>query len=231
MPPSGAAVRITHPYENGVDRIVRMWSLYCQKIAVYQHDDDGANNLHCHIHLEGFTCGTKRLQQLAQQAGVPLQKQGVNGKRATSLMAFRQKDYDFHPAGYAYLTKGKYDPKYLQGFTKEEAKVWKETWKEPSEHVKETTWKKLFDKFLAYLHPDKPPVVEMSDDRMMEIWSGKAVHPQFLWILAHGRKFCRLETNGIRCPQYRSMLECVVISYCWKFNITTDKEWKRKEDM
>jgi len=210
MPPSGAAVRITHPYLNGVDRIVRAWGLYCKKIAVYQHDDDGANNLHCHIHLEGFVCGIKRLQQLAKETGVPLQKKGENGKRATSLMAFRQAEYDFHPSGYAYLTKGKYDPKYLQGFTKEETDVWKTTWVPPAEHVKETIWKKDNDKFKLIM-PPKPTVDWMALDVPD---AQKLAKDYFDCIVSQARSYVFKACGCSWPPQAKARLSNLVITWC-----------------
>jgi len=210
MPPNGAAVRITHAYDKGVDRIVRAWALYCKKIAVYEHDDDGANNNHCHIHLEGFTCGTKNLQTLAKQTGVPLQAPGKSGKRATSLMAFRQKDYDFHPAGYAYLTKGKYEAKYLQGFTKEETDKWKASWVPYEEHVKETIWKKDNDHFKTIM-PPKPQVdyLVVDNDTLQRMSKD-----YFDCIVGQARSYI-YKSFGCSWPaQARARLNNIVISWC-----------------
>jgi len=210
MPPNGAAVRVTHPYDRGVDRIVRAWSLYCKKIAVYEHDDDGAKNLHCHIHIEGFTCSIKRLQQLAKESGVPLQKKGENGKRATSLMAIRQAEYDFHPSGYAYLTKGKYEPKYLQGFTREETDIWKQTWVPPAEHIKQTIWKKDNDHFKTIM-PPKPQLdyLVVDNDTIQRI-----SRDYFESIVGQARSYIFKAYGCSWPPQAKARLNNLVISWC-----------------
>lgn len=168
------AVRITLPYEpnmadedhmrrNTVMYIAGVWSRHVNKMVVYEHDDDGANNLHCHIMIEGCHVTKKRLQQLAQEQ-CALQRR-VQGQRATSLMSFRSKEYDGHWTGFAYVTKGKYDPKYIQGWTREEAESWKAAWVKPEEHVKRTPWRVLMDSYNEWdNHPDNrlDPDVEVT---------------------------------------------------------------------
>jgi len=209
MPPTGAAVRITHPYDNGVDRIVRAWSRYCQNIAVYEHDDDGAKYNHCHLHIEGFTCGIKNLQTLAKATGLPLQKPGVDGKRATSLMSIRREEYDFHPAGYAYLTKGKYEPKYLQGFTKEQTDIWKKTWVPKEEHVKQDIWQKDNDAFKLLM-----PLKQKPAEAMMPAEEEKFHQAYFDSIVGRARYYI-FKSGGCKWPPNAdSRLRNIVITWC-----------------
>jgi len=205
---NGAAVRITHAYDKGVDRIVRAWSPYCKNIAVYEHDDDGANHLHCHLHIEGFSCVIKRLQQLAKETGVPLQKKGENGKRATSLMAFRQADYDFHPSGYAYLTKGKYEPKYLQGFTTEQTNIWKQTWVPREDHVKQDVWQKDNDAF-KLLMPLREKVLHPSEKEE------EAFNQNYFDQIVGRARYYIYKSGGCKWPPNAdARLRNIVISWC-----------------
>lgn len=135
MPPNSYAVRITHPAEI-VNRICYLWVLRCDRLAMYEHDDDGANNIHCHLIIEGSSIEKKQLRNIAASVA------DVKGPK----MSFRG-DYDGATAGFAYMTKGKYDPKYLKGWSSDDAALWKAAWVPPQEVVKQTYWRKLYDKF------------------------------------------------------------------------------------
>jgi len=154
------AVRVSYPYvgfdevapgahdpapRRSVYSIVAMWATHVQRMVVYEHNDDGANRIHCHIMVEGSRISKKRLQQLAND--VCDLRVANPGHRASSLMSFREKDYDGNIAGYAYVTKGKYDPQYIQGWTAQEAQVWKEAWVPPAEHTKLTPDIVLWNEF------------------------------------------------------------------------------------
>jgi len=218
------AVRITYSFEK-ISAVIRAWSLHCKKIACYQHDDDGANNLHCHLHLEDVDCSFKRLSQLAAEC-LPITKpSGIPGKRAASLLTHRTKDYDKNIAGYAYLTKGKYDPKYLQGFTTEETEVWKSSWVTPASHTKRTPWVILYEKYKE----QAPQKLEFDVDRFFEakIHNPKLIHPHFVQLEAHARAWVRTQIPaGTWCPQFTAMLTCVVKTHCWNNGISIPNGWK-----
>lgn len=221
----GFAVRITLPYASGVDRIVRAWSLYAKKIVAYEHNDDGANNVHCHLHVEDFTTSVKRFQQLAQETGVPLTVKKDGKVRATSLMSIRGADYDKHISGYAYLTKGKYEPSYLQGFTQEETQIWKSTWIPRAKHIKRTVWHQLQDKFLSESN-FKLPTVTLSDEAQVQVWEGKMPHPFFTLIETAARKYVWGLSDGQWLPQQKNQIESIVRTYCNKNKISIPKGWK-----
>lgn len=136
MPPNSYAVRISHPAEIVV-RICSLWALRSKRIACYEHDDDGATNLHCHVIIEEADVEKKQLRNIAK--GVA----NVNGNR---LMSFRS-EYDGDERGFSYMTKGKYEPAYLHGWTQEDHSKWKAAWVPPTEYVKQTHWRKIYDKF------------------------------------------------------------------------------------
>jgi len=146
--PTAEHVLIPHPRRE-VRSIVAVWATQVQRMVVYEHDDDGANRIHCHIMLEGARVSKKRLQQLASEV-CNTQMPGAEGQRARSLMSFRSKGYDGNIAGFSYCTKGKYDPKYIQGWTAENAQRWKEAWVAPEQHVRRTPWRILQDDFYTW---------------------------------------------------------------------------------
>lgn len=218
------AVRITYPWVV-VERIVRAWALYATKIACYEHDDDGAANLHCHLHLEGVNVSTKRLSQLASEI-VPMTVPNP-GKRATSKMSFRGKEYDKHPSGYAYLTKGKYDAKYLQGFTLDEAELWKKTWVLPTNHQKRTEWMKTYQDFMA-----TTPVIAPLPQHLNWLDNPYQAGPPLpdysryiqLKLLAHS--FCRKKL-GSWCPQWNNYMKAIIINYRWNHpGISVPDKWQ-----
>jgi len=220
----GFAARITLPYASGVDRIMRAWSMYATKIVAYEHNDDGANNIHCHIHVEGFTQTVKRFQQLAKESGVPLQVKRDNDKRATSLMSIRGAEYDKHISGYAYLTKGKYEPKYLQGFTLEETQTWKATWIPRAKHVKRTCWHALQDKFLSE-SGFKLPTVTITDEAQIQVWEGKLEHPFFTAVVTAAKKYVWSLSGGQWLPQQHNQIQSIVRTYCYANKITIPTKW------
>lgn len=225
MLPSGFAVRITHP-ASIAQRIIRAWSTYAKKIVLYEHNDDGANNLHCHAHVEGFNVTIKRFQQLAQESGVPLTYKKEGKTRATSLLSFRGADYDHHPSGYAYLTKGKYEPSYLQGFTKEETDQWKATWVQPQKHVKRTTWHKLYEKFESEMGKDiKPPPRKYNEyGELIE----QSIIPIFEVLETAVKKFVWNLSGGIWTPQMYNQIQCLIRTHAYKHKITIPQDWKGK---
>jgi len=226
MPPTGFAVRFTMAYDRGVDRIVRAWSLYAKKIVVYQHDDDGANNLHCHAHVEGFTHTVKRFQQLAAESGVPLTIKKEGKTRATSLMSIRGKDYDHHPTGYSYLTKGKYEPSYLMGFTPEETQTWKAAWVPRAQHIKRTVWHQLQDKFEAEVKLDFTQLPPMTPEEELAAMAGKPVYRKHKYLYEKAHAFLVNMSGGQWTPAYMNQLQSIVNTTAWRNNISIPPRWK-----
>ena len=226
MPPTGFAVRLTMPYDKGVDRIVRAWSLHAKKIVVYQHDDDGANNVHCHAHVEGFTHTVKRFQQLAAETGVPLTQKKTENKRATSLMSIRGADYDHHLTGYAYLTKGKYEPSYIQGFTLEETQTWKAAWVPRANHVKRTVWHQLQDKWEAEVKLDFTELPPLTEEEQLLAMQGKPTYRHYKYVYKLAVKFLIHLSGGQWTPQFSNQLQSIIFTTAWKHNYSIPPNWK-----
>lgn len=197
------------------------WACKVQRMVCYEHDDDGAARLHTHIHVEGCSVDIKRLRQLAEEAGVKLTIPQQD-KRASSMMSVRKAQYDKDPAGYSYLTKGKYEPKYLQGWTKTDTDTWKSGWITPELHVKRTEWVKLYQEYLPYAPLAVKPVYNQYGD----ITNGEFIKDRFEVIREHATKWLRKKHHNIWCPQFKNQLSCIVKSYCWNHSITIPDKWR-----
>jgi len=185
-------------------------------MVVYEHDDDGANRIHCHMVIENSRVSKKRLQQLAS-AACNTQQPGEEGQRARSLMSFRSKGYDGNIAAFSYCTKGKYDPKYIQGWGAEDAQRWKEAWVTPELHVKRTPWRILQDDFYTWWH-DKPNRLDY-DTEITPALIGQRVH-----------RFLLYKHGGIYPPQARTerwfLITNTCISYATPFPTTAVGQWR-----
>lgn len=230
------AVRVSYPYvspgmdspstdgegvigilRTSVRSIVNMWSTHVQRMVVYEHDDDGANRIHCHLMLEGVRISKKRLQQLASEVCNVTVQSTVRGQRASSLMSFRSKDYDGNIAGFSYCTKGKYDPKYIQGWTAEDAQRWKEAWVAPELHTKRTPWKILREEFDIWWN-DKPNRLDLDITVTTDLIRTRVF--KFLWA-KHG---------GDYPPQAKTQRWYLITNYCHcyqvPFPVATRGEWR-----
>lgn len=222
MPLSDYAIRITYPY-SALPRLVRAWSLHAKRMAFYEHNDDGAERIHCHAHVEDCDVTYDRLTQLAEEAGIKTTTPR-EGKRAGSLFACRRKEYDKNPSGYAYLTKGKYDASYLQGWTKEETDVWKSNWVPRANHIKDTPWRKLWREYEPYA-----PTPRKVD---WEAWAKSTEteppkeYDNFTPMETHARKWLFARFHGVCEPRYNTELSCIVNTYCMRHNITKPKGWR-----
>lgn len=194
-----------------VRSIVAVWATHVQRMVVYEHNDDGANRVHCHIMIEGSRISKKRLQQLA---GEVCHTTAHNpGHRKSSLMSFRTKEYDGNIAGYAYVTKGKYDPKYIQGWTAEEAQGWKEAWVAPAEHQKRTTWRVLLDEFMSW-----------SNDKSNRLDFDVEITTNLL--LLRVRQFLLQRHQGLYPPQAKTERWFLVTNLCFQYRLPFPPMWK-----
>lgn len=228
------AIRITHPYA-AISDVMRLWERYCRRLVCYEHNDDGANNIHCHVHIEGVTVTKKRLQQMANQL-VPMTR-AVQGKRATSLMSFRG-NYDGHPIGFAYLTKGKYLASYIAGSVwYEEAErlqqEWKDLWRDPKDYRKRNPWEELYDSFELTI-PIKPPPTQAEMDEWL-VRTDDTPPPNTKWafreILIRANRYILDLNNRVFTPQFKSQRNCVLFTYCYRNKIAIRTHEYRENEL
>jgi len=218
------AVRITLPYvseelndvglpdiRKSVRTLVQAWSFHVQYIVVYEHDDDGANHIHCHIMLENSRLTKKRLQQIANEN---CDLQVLNpGHRATSLMSFRSKDYDGNVAGFAYCTKGKYDPKYIKGWTVEQADEWKAAWVAPVTYQKRGAWRVMWELFNSWWNAKEN---RLDYDAVIT----------YSLISARAHKFILAQGGGLYEPKAKTQRWFLVTNMCLHHHVDLPKDWK-----
>lgn len=231
MPLNNFAVRMTYMAQE-LGPVMREWSRYCMRIALYEHNDDGANSIHCHAHLEDVGVSWKRLKQIADETGVKTTRAN-GGARATTLFACRGKKYDKDPSGYAYLTKGKYEASYLQGWTKEDTDTWKARWVKTEEHIPRTEIVKLYEKYKPYA-PLAPTAEERfeAQKRWVEADTTNQEPPDLLsdfydkvhkstwrWLISHH--------HNTRPPNFGAQLRDLRWTHLWQNSIyTIPKNWK-----
>lgn len=123
-------VRITYSFEEARP-IITTWASKVSKMVVYQHTGEKTEKTHIHIMIIGSAITKKQLRNLAVKQGP---KDWVKGQERMSFT-----EYDGSEMPFIYMTKGKYDPVYLQNYTKEQADEWKSKWVEPSSHIKQSS--------------------------------------------------------------------------------------------
>jgi len=120
---SGYAVRMTVAY-NTLPTVLEKWSDICDQIVVYEHPVPPASRQHCHLLIVNPKMTSKAFKERSgfAKAGNSFWswKNLKPGTRESALMYIR------------YMTKGKYDPKFMDGsirhFSAEDLSIQKNLW-------------------------------------------------------------------------------------------------------
>lgn len=210
------AVRITHDYAK-VAPIVYAWALRSDKILAYEHSKEtetARDKTHVHLLLVNTNVDKKQLRNIAMAAKcVP-----VNGN---GNMSFKEADLD--GTYITYMSKGKINPSYNKGYESSALEDLKAKWTPPNEYVKANPWKKLYEEYAVYA-----PTPRKVD---WEAWakSTETEPPRidnFSPLEEHAKKWLSRKLDGVWCPQYKNMLNCLIYTHCWKYDITIPKNWK-----
>lgn len=194
------AVRITHSYE-ACQRVVGLWALRSDRIAVFEHEGEKTGKTHIHLALFGTSVDKKQLRNIAAATGL-----NVKGNENCSF-----KEWDGKPDNYMYyMTKGKYDASYIKWYTIDDVNEWKRLWVPPKDYETQNHWQKLYYEFSETGHcvmdPDDPDAFNT------------------LHYLAH--RFVKYKLKN-RCPQWKSYMNCVVMSYADDHpQITVPKDYR-----
>lgn len=108
----GYFVRITRPFSD-LSGLVHTWSQRCDKMVVYEHIGDQTEKTHIHMVVYKPDVCKKQLKNL-----VPTYN--LNGNKDWSF-----KEYDGDETAMVYMTKGSLEPKFIKGYTIEDADHWK----------------------------------------------------------------------------------------------------------
>lgn len=146
-------IRVTHAYEK-LRSLLSLWSMRCERMAVYEHVGTQTEKVHCHILIMGSCVHKKQLRNIGATC--------VNLK-GNEMCSFKDADSNWETAC-VYMTKGKLDPKQLKGFEDGKANEWKTKWVEPDKVEKISTAQKSYNYFQsivdeAFLDPEQfnPP--------------------------------------------------------------------------
>lgn len=115
--PHSYAVRITHAFDD-MKPLIDIWSLRCDRMAVYEHVGERTNKVHIHLVIVDSEVCKEQLKNLAKPINIELK-----GNKVCSF-----KPFDGNEKALIYMTKGLYKYKYLKGYTEADAEAWKAKW-------------------------------------------------------------------------------------------------------
>lgn len=207
------AVRITYPYDQA-GPIIRAWATRVSKMVVYEHTGDKTEKVHIHLLILGSSLQKKQLRNIAADS-CALNLKGQEN------MAF--KEYDGDDIYATYMTKGKHDPKYIQGFTMDEHAMWKSKWIEPVKYVKQSNDAKLYDDVFDGEY-DVQRYEQWLKDTNGEI-------PKFDWVRSYVRSYVFQHNQLIWNQRAINQYKMLVNSYCMRNDVAIpfDKSgtWKQ----
>jgi len=203
------AVRITHP-QTTVQHIISSWATQCEKLVAYEHTD--ATKIHCHLLIVNSRIGKKQLRNIAANCGV-----NVKGNESMSFKA-----YDSNARYLTYMSKGQFNPFYLQGITQDECDAAKAEWV-PNQR-KQSPQISLYNRFEASL--------DLQCEEFRRYVAGvlelntKIDNIRFEWIRSKASAFSFAECDRIANHKYVNNYKMLVNTYCMRHNIPIEKNWK-----
>lgn len=206
--------RISHAYE-AAQRIIAAWALRSDKLIVYEHVGGRTEKVHIHGLILGTSVDKKQLRNVAADTN----SCPVSGQENLS---FTTNDWDGDSHYMTYMSKGKHDPKYLKGYTDDEARVWKQKWVEPNPVFSFDKDDKMYDEFSQ----------SMMDTN--EIWIDTEGHeskkPQYYKLVHHAKDWVRKVHGGFHKVRNRNILKNMLIGYLDQYNVSIPKgenpSWK-----
>jgi len=201
MPPRNLAVRLTASYET-LRTTVGEWGLVSKNLVVYEHPEP--DNIHCHLLLTGVYVTTQNLKDTMRSHGVPCKGAGQLSFKETFKCPTTKKVLEITeetwPKYISYMSKGKYEPKYSQGFSDETIQSYRALWvnytKDPPAHLVYLDFKKYISERI-----DKPRNVD---------WG-------FVVSCAH---VFSMNKHKAHTPAMRKEQSQIIDDYCYYNNIT-----------
>lgn len=197
-------MRLTLPYEN-LRQCVSEWSLKAEKVVVYEHPEP--DNIHCHLALMGVYVTTQNLKDIMKDLGVPLKGAGQLSFKSTFKNAAKEviaMTDETLPGFITYMTKGKYEPKYLKGVSEEECAEARARWVDYSRSPAETGDRKLLTEFDNWMYKTFTHIGEsnMTDTEVKNA----------------AKSFALRKTQGVVNMQFRKMAKMLYDSYSLEHN-------------
>lgn len=213
MPRNCFFARITRPYSD-LSGVVAKWALRCERLIVYEHLGEETEKVHIHAAIYGAGCDKKTL------------KNDYKHLKLTGNEEHSWKEWDGCDVVITYMTKGELDPKYNKGYTVDQVNEFKTKWVPPKEHVKKTSWEKLYDEFEGYA--PLPPKVDVQAWLMStEVLPNN--NDQYLDnLLESAQKFVKSKDRYVWSPSYPNRVKCCFYSFLFKYKITASEGWKKR---
>jgi len=203
------AVRITYGKEI-VKHIISVWSTQCEKIVAFEHTD--AKKIHSHLLIIGSRICKKQLRNLARNCGVDV--------KGNANMSF--KAYDENETYITYMTKGKFSPYYLQGFTQDECEEAKKQWVPQAER---NTMKELYNRFESIIDLNGQEFRDMvATEISLNPKSNQDMRFEYVRSKAHKVAFHANECFAT--GKFFSDYKTLVYTYCFRNHIGIPRDWK-----
>jgi len=203
-------VRVTYSYDK-IASMVSLWSCRSEKLVVYEHVGEKTEKIHCHILILGCNIHKKQLRNLGSTC-VSL--------KGNELCSFKECDQHWKTAC-VYMTKGKLDPKYLKGFSQDEAEKWKSEFVEPPHSEKVSSREKLYNEFFQVL-PDFDEVPASSRSE---------VYWKFNYLKPYARRYAFQRNSYLWTPKAANDYKMLLMTYCFRYDIPIPKDHKFSQDL
>lgn len=197
-------VRITHSYEEAKD-VVYVWAGRCKRMAVYEHIGDITEKVHIHLCMDGCEVEKKQLRELGARTGLDL--------KGNAMCSMKVWDGEERPL--VYMTKGKFEPKYLQGFTTDDHLRWKSLWTEPECRSKDG---QIYDHYMfdvderyMYYTKDNP------------INANNVLTHKFDFIKAHAKSCAFQHMKCVWNIQAVNLFKMLVYTFCFRSGVVIPK--------
>lgn len=118
------------------------------------------------------------------------------------------------------MTKGKLNPKYLKGFTNEEANVWKSKWVEPVKYEKVSSAARMYSNF----EEDSGDIFEDVIDKTEDYW-------KFNQLKRVARNYAFQHNSALWTMKTANDYKMLVMSYSFRHSIPIPPDHKFGKDL
>lgn len=218
------AIRVTRPYEQIASWVASL-ALKCSKMVVVEHTER-VSKVHCHLHVIGYDGHTDTITNTLEKAlNIAKSDKENRGNKLISKKTEYGESGNKKPvddANISYMSKGKYDPKYIMGYTMEEYQSFKEKGydkKDYHEGVKESPDAIYYKQWEEKFHG----VNQVWDDND-GCYKPASVVLDFLDIKNHAYAYSISKNQDIRNRQSLYKFQMLVWTYCYRHNIKIPKD-------
>lgn len=197
------AVRITREYSQLLSYIPRI-ALVCEKMVVYEHNEN-VSRVHIHAHIWGCSQTDDTLKNwLSQTLGVKVNKSDISFKQQYKPKGSTQ-SMPIDDGNISYMSKGKYNPVYVKGYTNEEI-----------EELKAKGFDKKDDSYKAKKNSSDEGLYNAFIEYVGSEFTGYEIPIDKLRALAFS--FCRKEVGHCLNANFMNKRNMLLRTYIYDFN-------------